>query len=74
MKVAWTSEVHQNLHHSIQPMDLTINNINVPGGIGIHLLKLVAQQLQVQNDCVDGILNFVRHSAGYTATGRYTAR
>src|SRR5213595_952565 len=57
-------EVHQNLHHAIQAVNLVANNIHVPKRIGVSLLKLVLQQLQMQHDGINRILHFVCDSAG----------
>src|SRR5579863_6830029 len=69
VQVAGTSKVHQDLHHAIQPMNLAVTDIHVTEGIRINLFQLVAQQLQVKHDRVDGIFYFVGHPAGDPAAG-----
>src|SRR5580692_1859534 len=63
MQIAGSSEVHQNLDYSIQSMNLVVDNVHVAAGIGIDLLQLALQQLQMQHNRIDGIFHFM----GYTA-------
>ena len=70
MQFPGAHEVHQDLHHPIQAVDLAVNNVDVAARVGISLLQLVLQQLQMQNDGIDRILDFVSHAAGQPPAGR----
>ena len=50
-------------------MDFAADNIHVTARVRIDLPQLALQQLQMKNDGVDRILNFVGHAAGQTAAG-----
>ena len=66
-------EVDQNLHDSIQTMNLASDDVHVPARVRIDLLQFTLQQLQMQNYSVDRILDFMRNSAGKPPAGGKTA-
>src|SRR5208337_1240916 len=74
VKVARPGEIHESLHDAIQPSNLAVNNVHVALSVGLLLGQLVAQQLQVQHDGVDGILDFVGDAAGEASAGGKAAR
>src|SRR5215467_10019481 len=69
VQVSGAGEVHQNLDHAIQTMDLAIDNVYMAVCVRVELLQFVAQQLQVKHDSVNRVLNFVCHSAGHATGG-----
>src|SRR5690349_14221521 len=73
VQVARPREVHQDLYDAIQAMDLVVDDVHVTASVGIDLLQLCLQQLQVQDDGVDRILHLVSHAASKaTASGEAT--
>ena len=54
-------------------MNLAANDLHVPARVGIDLLQLALQQLQMQNYSVDGILDFMSNSASEPPAGGKTA-
>src|SRR5581483_143089 len=74
MKVARTREVHQDLHHAVQAVDLAVNDVHMPAGVWVRLLQLVPEQLQMEHDGIDRVLDLVRHPSSHAAAGRDTAR
>ena len=74
MQIARPREVHQRLHHAIEPPDLAVDDVHVAARVGLLLRQLVLQKLQVKHDGVDRILYFVSHAARETSAGRKAAR
>ena len=70
MQLASPHEVDQGLHHAVEPVNFVADDVHMAAGIGIQLHQLVLQQLQMQDDGIDGILYFVGNAAGYASAGR----
>ena len=68
-----TGEVHQGLHYAIEALDLVADYVHVAASIRVGLLQLLPQHLQMDDDGVDGVLDFVGHARGQAANGGQAA-
>ena len=73
-QIAGTSEVDQDLHDAVEAVNFVADDVHVAARVGIVLLQLVLQQLQMQHDGIDGVLDLVRHASGQAAAGGKAAR
>ena len=67
-------EIHQRLHHAIQPVNLRIDNIQVPCRRCLLWTQLVLQQLKMHHDGVDWILDFMSYTRGQPANRSHAPR
>ena len=74
MKIARAGEIDQRLHYAIETADFAVDDVHVTPRVRFLLGQLVAQQLQMKHDGVDGILHFVGHAAGEASAGGKAAR
>src|SRR5215469_4999599 len=71
LEVAWPGEVDENLHDAIESVDLAPDDVQVATGARVGLLQFVLQKMEVQNDGVDRIFDFMRYAAREAATRRH---
>src|ERR1035437_10589371 len=55
-------------------MNLASDDVHVAAGVRIDLADLFAQQLEVNDDGIDGIFYFMGNAGGEPPNGRQTAR
>ena len=66
-------EVNQDLNDAIEAVNLVADDVHVTARVGINLVQFVLQKLQMQNDRVDRVLDFVGDAAcGSCARGETT--
>ena len=68
-QIAGTGEVDQDLHDAVEAVDFVADDVHVAAGFGIVLLQLVLQQLEVEDDGVDGVFHFVSDATGEASAG-----
>src|SRR6185312_5068527 len=67
-------KVHESLNYAIETPDLTANDVDVTFGVAIRVFELLPQHLEVDDDGVDGVFDFVRDAGGQPANRRHAAR
>src|ERR1700733_1413621 len=72
MQFACAHEVDQGLHAAVEAVNFAADDIHVAARIGIELRELVLQKLQVKNNRINRILDFVGDAAGNASAGGET--
>src|SRR5882724_4315821 len=62
MQFNGASEIDQDLYHPVEAMNFAADDVDMSRSIGLELGQLVAQVLQVKNNRVDGVFDFVGHA------------
>ena len=74
LEIDGAGEVDQGFNHAVEAMDLRSDDIHVAARLGIELEDALAQNLQVDDDGVDGIFDLVGDAGGQASDGGEAAR
>jgi len=69
-----TGEIGEGLDDAIQAVNFRTDDIDVAAGVRVGLEDALAQQFEVNDDGVDGILDLVSDAGGEASDGGETAR
>jgi hypothetical protein len=73
LELDWTGKVDQRLHDAIEAANFALDDVEMPQGVAAGV-DLVPEQLQMDNDGVDGILHLVTDSRREAADRSHTPR
>jgi len=75
LKLDRPAKIDEHLHNAIETMNFGFDDFEMAGGrsAGAGGCELALEELNVNNDGVDGVLDFVAHSGGEAADGGHAA-